>query len=81
MLNITITISGSLESFDRHEIEIECSRCRLNTWVTLAQIRRRDFTICRGCHWTISLQDHLGSVHRAVRGLDDALGSLLKAFG
>ena len=81
MLGVTVTISGTFESLDRHEIEIQCPRCRLHTWATFAHIRRREFTVCRGCHWTISLEDHMGSVHRAVRGVDAALRSLLEAFG
>jgi len=80
MFSISVSTSGTFESLDRHEIEIECSRCRLHTWVALGEIRRRDFTVCRGCHCTISLADHMGSVHRAIRGIDDALRSLLEVF-
>jgi hypothetical protein len=78
---ITVTVTGRMESLGRQEVEIPCPQCSLHSWVTFAQILRRDFAVCRGCHANILLDDHMGTVKNAVRRFDAAFNSLLKAFG
>lgn len=73
---VSISIQVDIPNFDRVPIEIPCPICELHTWVTIGEIRRRDFTICRGCHANILLEDHLGSMHRSIRQLEKALKSL-----
>lgn len=77
---ITVKVTGTFSSLGRKRIEVPCPQCNLHTWVTFAEILRRDFTVCRGCHANILLEDHLGAVKNAVRRIDAAFDSLLKAF-
>jgi hypothetical protein len=79
MFKLSVSI-GRWPSLDRHQVEIKCPRCRLHTWVSFAQARRRDVVVCRGCHANIALRDDRASVHRAVRLIDTAFENLLKAF-
>jgi hypothetical protein len=73
---LSISIEVIMPDLDRHLIEVPCPRCDLHTWVTLGEIRRRDYAICRGCHANILLEDHLGSMHRIIRDLESAFKSL-----
>lgn len=41
---------------------------------------RREFTVCRGCHSNILLDDNMGTVKNAVRAFDQSLEKLLKVF-
>jgi hypothetical protein len=77
---LTIKVTGPKQSLGYHEIEAPCPRCGLHTWVSFAQVLRRDFVVCRGCHANILLDDHLGNVKNAIRSLDAAFTSMLKAF-
>jgi hypothetical protein len=67
MLGISIKIE--MPDFDRHEIEIDCPVCKLGNWVKLGEIRRREYSICRGCHSNIFLEDHMGGIQRFTRQL------------
>ncbi len=69
----SISLHINIPDFDRIPIEIDCPICGLHTWVTIGEVRRRDFTICRGCHANIMLEDHLGSVHRSFRNIQHTL--------
>ena len=59
-----------MPQLDRLRIEVPCPICGLLTWVTLGEVRMRDFAVCRGCHSTLLLEDYLGNVHRFVRGTE-----------
>ena len=67
----------TMPDFSRHEIEIDCPLCELHNWVTFGQVQRREFLICRGCHSNIFLEDHLGSVQRSIKNIENTL----KQFG
>lgn len=67
-----------MPDFDKYSIEVDCPYCKLDTWVTIGEIKRNDFTICRGCHRNIILEDHLGSVTRGFRNIHDLLKNLGK---
>jgi hypothetical protein len=73
---LSISISMTMPDLDREPIEVPCPRCDLHTWVTLSEIRRRDYAVCRGCHANILLEDHLGSMHRIIRDTESILRSL-----
>lgn len=76
-----LSITVDVPDMDKRPIEIPCPRCELHAWVRLGDIRRRDFVICRGCHATLRLEDHLGEVHRFVRKFTRTLKSLERSFG
>ena len=63
----------NIPELDQVPIEVECPVCLLHTWVKIGEVRRRDFVICRGCHANILLEDHLGQIHRCVRGFEEML--------
>lgn len=71
-----ISINFEIPDFDKHEIEIQCTVCRLHNWVKLGEIRRRDFTICRGCHYNILLVDHLGKYQKFIRSLEKTFNNI-----
>lgn len=73
---IDISIYVEIPNFDRRYVEVPCPLCRIETWVTLGDIRRRNYAICRGCHANILLEDHMGSLHRALRRIKSTLKSL-----
>jgi transposase-like protein len=62
-----ISFKITIPDMDKKEVEIECPVCKLQNWVRLGEIRRREYLVCRGCHTNILLEDHLGSVQRIVR--------------
>jgi hypothetical protein len=64
---IKFTISWTVPDTDKFEIEYPCSICRLETTITLGQVRREEYFICRGCHSTIKVIDQLGGVQRFTR--------------
>jgi len=70
---VSISLTVEIPDFDRVPIELPCPVCGLHTWVRLGEIRRRDLAVCRGCHANVVLYDHLGSVHRFVRGVEKTL--------
>lgn len=72
-----ISIKIQMPNFDRHEIEIECPICRLNNWVRLGEIRRRDFSVCQGCHANLLLEDHLGSLQRTIREIENSFKDMV----
>lgn len=81
MLSIKITSRPARSpSLGRQEIEIPCPRCGLHSWVSFAQVLRRDYAVCRGCHANLMLDDHMGTVKRAVRSFDRLVDSLLLSF-
>jgi len=61
---ISLNISVNIPDFSKHYIEIQCPYCLLHNEVTVGQIQRGDYSICRGCHRTILLSDRLGSMKR-----------------
>jgi len=73
---MSISIQVHIPDFDRVRIEVPCPICGLHTWVSLGEIRRRDLAVCRGCHANILLEDHLGGIHRFVRGTERVFRSL-----
>jgi hypothetical protein len=73
---IDVSIHIEIPNLDRRYMEVPCPVCRIQTWVTFGEIRRRGYAICRGCHANIRLEDHLGSLHRALRRIKSALKSL-----
>ncbi len=64
---ISISLEIDIPNFDKIKLEIPCPICSLHTWVTIGEIRRREFTICRGCHANIILEDNMGGFHKFVR--------------
>lgn len=80
MFSLKVSVSGNRESLDRHEIEVQCPRCALHTWVSFGHILRKDFVVCRGCHANVLLDDHMGTARRAVREYDAAIESLFATF-
>jgi len=68
-----LSISVSIPDFDKHPVEVDCPYCKLHTWVTMGEIRRRDISICRGCHRNIILEDYLGSFQRSIRNIQNQL--------
>lgn len=79
MLRVSLTVQ--IPDLDKRLIEVECPRCCLHTYVRLGEIRRRDFAICRGCHATVRLDDHLGTFHRFTRTFTRTLNSLGGSHG
>ncbi|MCZ7554587.1 MAG: hypothetical protein M5U05_18750 [Anaerolineales bacterium] len=57
-----LTISWQAPNTDTWELDYPCPICRLETTVTLGQLRQEEYIICRGCHSTIKLIDQLGGV-------------------
>jgi transposase-like protein len=49
---------------DEWEIHFPCPYCKLETPVTLGQVRHEEYFICRGCHRTIKAIDQLGDTQR-----------------
>ena len=65
-----------MPSFEEVEIDFTCPVCRLDTAVTLGQIQRGDYVICRGCHRTIKLIDQLGG----IQNLTEAVSNLFEKW-
>jgi transposase-like protein len=67
------SISLEIESPDFSEmtVDFDCPYCKLKTEVTMGAIRRRDYTICRGCHATVLLDDQMASVRKVLDTLDN----------
>lgn len=78
---IEIKVTGSSINFDKDEIEIECPQCRLETWVSFGEIMRNDFTICRGCHSNIILEDHLGGFKKGIKTIEKLLNNFGRNHG
>jgi transposase-like protein len=57
---IKLTISFEAPNTDSWEFEYSCPICRLETTITLGQVRREEYFICRGCYKTVKVIDHLG---------------------
>lgn len=70
---ISFEISVNIPDFSKHYIEIQCPYCLLHNDVTIGQIQREDYSICRGCHRTIHLSDHMGSMKRSFNQIRRAL--------
>jgi hypothetical protein len=64
MFKITVTTSFQPPNTDRWEIEFPCPICRLKTPISLGQVRREEYFICRGCHSTIKTIDQLGGIQK-----------------
>lgn len=71
----SVSISMHIPELDRAVLEVPCPVCALETRVTLGEIRLGGFTICRGCHANVRLEDHLGQYYRARRRFLDAFAS------
>ena len=71
----SIEMSIEAPDFDKHTIEIQCPYCELHTWVRLGEIRRREITICRGCHANIRLEDHMGQFQRFIRKFEKMISN------
>jgi len=78
---IEIKVMGSTINFDKHEHEIECPHCRLETWISFGEIMRNDFIICRGCHANIILEDHLGDFKKGIKTIENLLKNFEKSHG
>lgn len=78
---IEIKITGPKINFDYNESEIECPRCRLETWISFGEIMRNDFTICRGCHSNIILEDHLGEFRKGIKTIEKLLNNFGRSNG
>lgn len=68
-----ISFSFTPPNTDNWEIEYPCSICKLDTTITLGQVRREEYFICRGCHSTIKTIDHLGGVQNLNQTMRDML--------
>ncbi len=75
---LSLSIQVSFPNLDRRWIELPCPYCRLETAVTLGDVRRCGIAICRGCHANIHLEDHLGCYQRAKRQIEAAFAQLSK---
>jgi hypothetical protein len=73
----SFSLEIQIPNLDKHPIEVPCPNCELHTWVTLGEIKRGDFAICRGCHANILLIDHLGK----VKQFEQKLVRILENFG
>ena len=71
-----LSVQVTVPNLDRLEASIPCPRCRLETKVSLGQIRRRDYVVCRGCYINLHLIDHMGSVHRVQKKISRMLKKL-----
>ena len=68
---------------DRITINRDCPRCSFSNPAFYRQARLRTPLICRGCHCTIQLDDHMNecrkarqSIKRAIDEFQDALSKL-----
>jgi hypothetical protein len=64
----------------KQSITVECPACHFANRVTLKQVRIRDVAICRGCKRNIQMEDHLGSIKKAIRDLRRAVRQLQDQF-
>jgi transposase-like protein len=64
---MNITWSIEMPDFDKWEFELSCPICRLDNTITMGQVRREEYFICRGCHNNIKAIDQLGDIQR-VKG-------------
>ncbi len=71
MINFKITFNPP--NTDKWEFEFPCPICRLETTITLGQVRREEYFICRGCHSTIKAIDQMGG----TQNLKHVMGNLL----
>jgi len=67
------SISIQMPDFEGVEIEFSCPLCRLETPVSLGQIQREEYIICRGCHSTIKLIDQLGDTKNIIQMVKNTL--------
>jgi hypothetical protein len=65
---IKFEVSFQAPDTDKWGVEFPCPICKLETPITLGQIRREEYFICRGCHSTIKAIDHMGGIHQ-IRGI------------
>ena len=68
-----LSIQVNVPNLDRFETSIPCPKCHLETQVSLGQIRRREYVVCRGCYINIHLIDHMGSIHRVQKKISHML--------
>jgi len=73
MISLSFSMKVNIPDLDRQSFEVECPMCRLHTWATWGEFRRRDFVICRGCHANIMFEDHLGGLQRFMRDFEQML--------
>lgn len=71
---INMKISFHIPDPDKWEFEFPCFRCGLKTTITLGQVRREEYFICRGCHSTIKAIDHLDG----VQNIKDSLTNMFR---
>ena len=62
----SISLDIEIPDFDKLNIEIQCPNCDLYTWVKLGDIRRQDYSICRGCYANLLFEDYMGKTHRSL---------------
>ncbi len=67
---LTIQMSFQVPNIDEWDFEYPCPICRLETTVTLGQVRREEYFICRGCHSTIKIIDQLGDVQHLKQSIE-----------
>jgi hypothetical protein len=56
-----------------HSIEIECPNCKFYTRIVFLEVILRDVVICRGCKFTLRLDDHMNECRLAMKKTDEAL--------
>lgn len=76
MGSFEIKTNVEVPDFSGERVPIPCPRCELETDVTLGAIKRREYTICRGCHASIRLDDRMGSVRNALEMLENFFRNL-----
>ena len=68
-------------NLDREHIYIHCPRCNFWARPFLRQIRHRETIVCAGCKSNIRLDDHLVSLRKAQRQLNQTLEELEAQLG
>lgn len=61
---------------DRVTINLDCPRCGFSTPAFYRQARLRAPLICRGCHCTIQLDDHMNECKKARQSIARAMAEL-----
>ena len=67
-------------SIGEAELDIECPKCRFMNSITVHQIVQRDAVICRGCHITLRLDDHMNEARKLERRFSQFLNDMAKMF-
>jgi hypothetical protein len=71
---VSVKIKWTIPDTDKWETSYTCHICRLDNTISFGQVRREEYIICRGCHQTVKLIDHLGG----MQNLSDRMRKLGK---